>query len=163
MGAVREGEAPMWPLFSAHTEVLPVHSPDGVGRRIAEQLHGAERLCPDASDVMPPTVGRLCCEKVLEFLADPLQERGGPAGGDPAVPGPAPARAGPGTGLRLTPVQALPFTPPPFTPSPFSPSPFSPPRRARPRRRPARCRAPRPRPAAACTRTPRPGPSRRRW
>ncbi|ONK11323.1 extracellular solute-binding protein [Streptomyces sp. MP131-18] len=68
------GQAAEWPLFSAHNEVLPAHYPAGVSRRIAEQLHGAERLCLDASDVMSPTVGRLFYEKVLEFLADPLQD-----------------------------------------------------------------------------------------
>jgi len=63
------------PSFSAHRGVTQEAYPpgDGVSRRIVRELQQAERLCLDASDVMPPTIRRLFHEKVLEFLADPGQ------------------------------------------------------------------------------------------
>jgi alpha-glucoside transport system substrate-binding protein len=62
------------PVFSAHNEVRPSDYQGEVSGRIAQELRDAGRLCLDASDVMPPTIGRVLYEKVIEFLADPDQE-----------------------------------------------------------------------------------------
>ncbi|GAA2415877.1 extracellular solute-binding protein [Streptomyces glaucosporus] len=64
------------PFFSAHRGVTQEAYPeeDTVSRRIVREFRQAERLCLDASDVMPPTIRRIFHEKVLEFLADPRQD-----------------------------------------------------------------------------------------
>ncbi|GAB2584679.1 ABC transporter substrate-binding protein [Streptomyces capparidis] len=61
--------------FSANREVIAAdYRDDPVGARVVEELRRSERLCLDASDVMPPTVRRAFHEKALEFLADPGQD-----------------------------------------------------------------------------------------
>ncbi|MDT0341540.1 ABC transporter substrate-binding protein [Streptomyces litchfieldiae] len=65
------------PVFSAHNAVGPAAYRGEVSERLAQELRDAETLCLDASDVMPPTIGHVFSEKVIEFLADP--------GRDPAV------------------------------------------------------------------------------
>ncbi|GAA2454191.1 extracellular solute-binding protein [Streptomyces macrosporus] len=64
------------PFFSAHRGVTQEAYPEGdtVSRRIVREFRQAERLCLDASDVMPPAIRRIFHEKVLEFLADPRQD-----------------------------------------------------------------------------------------
>lgn len=64
------------PFFSAHRGVTQEAYPedDTVSRRIVREFRRAERLCLDASDVMPPTIRRIFHEKVLEFLAAPRQD-----------------------------------------------------------------------------------------
>lgn len=64
------------PSFSARKDIKRdmYSEDDAVSRRIVREFREAERLCLDASDVMPPMIRRVFHEKVLEFLADPGQE-----------------------------------------------------------------------------------------
>jgi alpha-glucoside transport system substrate-binding protein len=70
----RRAGTPAWPAFSANAGVTPGVYPDEVSRRIARELRDADALCLDASDVMPPTIGRIFTEKLIEFLANPSQD-----------------------------------------------------------------------------------------
>ncbi|WP_165986588.1 extracellular solute-binding protein [Streptomyces sp. YIM 98790] len=64
------------PGYSAHNGVTAEMYPEGdeVSRGIVTEMRRADRLCLDASDVMPPTIRRAFHDAVLHLLADPGQD-----------------------------------------------------------------------------------------
>ncbi|TDC69241.1 carbohydrate ABC transporter substrate-binding protein [Actinomadura sp. GC306] len=61
--------------FSLNREVRPDDYPDALSRRIAQTLAGARTVRFDASDTMPTVMGAAFNHAVLEYVADPEEDR----------------------------------------------------------------------------------------
>ncbi|SFD26527.1 ABC transporter substrate-binding protein [Streptomyces aidingensis] len=83
------------PSFSADrrvTDELYTRNDDPVGARIVRELDGADALCLDASDVMPPVIRRVFHEAALESLAWPWPPPAETPGPGPEQQDPLPAK-----------------------------------------------------------------------